>query len=552
MSWMRCPFAVGPLAHLAGILLGSVVLANAQDGADDAGATGDRRSATGNASSVTAQDEAEGAAQATPVSEPPGGEGADAVTSGDDTPSGRAWRRYRRLLADADARRQQALSAIATPGQPRQQVAVIASLIELAEPIERMLDDISAEVSERFQQDDLSEETGRLIQIRTRLLLLRVELLLLRSELFPAGSVDRLAAADDAESAAAEALNLVRNAPQWRAELLRMRAEALRRTDQRNRAARLLETLRDENPEAAQDEATIALQVRMAIDAGQLDRAAELLEAHRGDDPEGAPETPQLELERLRLLLASLPAGQTIPGAEQRAIGDQIEAIGRRYSRWYHHRGQTLAVEMLEASLDRLSDQRLIMAAASWYLRRDANDEAIALLQAGLQRTADAAAARSLATVAAAALEQGGRSAAAAELLAKTALRFREDPDSAPLLLQAAVMASSTEPPARASGWMQRLADTWPDSSAGQQAADWLGRQVAQQGPVSQSAEPQKVDPASALAGSPEWHRQRLGRIAELAAVGREEEASRMARYILLTRPPEDAQLRGHYERWAR
>jgi Flp pilus assembly protein TadD len=51
--------------------------------------------------------------------------------------------------------------------------------------------------------------------------------------------------------------------------------------------------------------------------------------------------------------------------------------------------------------------------------------------------------------------------------------------------------------------------------------------------------------------GSADWHAAKLATAEAMARAGQASEASRLARYVLLTTPPDDAELKARYERFA-
>jgi|GEM_PF-1660831 len=406
------------------------------------------------------------------------------------------WLRFQSCSVDIAVAQRQAAVLAATPGDERQRLAVLATLIERSRDLQELEGDVSQQIAVAFDHRDRSPWIDELMALRNAIAVQRVEVLLRRGELFAAGTDDALAAAAEAQQAAIAAQGLVRDDAARQADLLRMRCEALLRMGQPDQAAELLAPLlnprTDERGDAQNlsvnrqlDDPTLALAVRLALELGQLPQAERLLASHYGERPAEAAAAPESDLARLRYLIARRSQSA---GAEQtkRDVGDWIEAIRRRGGDFAQRRAETIVIELLGRSSAQLSDPRIVIAAAAQQLRAGHARQAAERLATAARQTRESAAARQLAVAGAAAYSSVGEDLAAGKLLLEIAQAHQHEPGAAELHLQAAVLlerhgrASAADVSADSAvvdpvnELLRQTIQLWPSEPATQQARRWL------------------------------------------------------------------------------
>lgn len=402
-----------------------------------------------------------------------------------------AWLRFQRLAIDASVARRRGLVIQASPGDDSLRLAALASLIKTDRELIDLQTEVVQSIAQAFARPDATAKDpawiDRLMVLRNWIATQRVGVLLARGELFPTDSDDYLAAAEQANRAAIEALAMVRDNPDVLAELTIMRCDALIRTGQSDEAARLILPLvtgttepvagvasGQENPARAElslspaaiDDNARAMAVRIAIQQNRVDTAQRLLEAHYGGQPAVAPTAPESDLARLRWLIAT--------GSDQ--VGRWIETISKRGGDFQFRRAQMIAIELLGPDAAKSNDSSLVMAEAAVRLKKGNLAGAAELLETFIAATDDAASAIKAAKVAAAAHNREGRAMMAAKVLADTADRFPKNDDAAALMLQSAVLLDQAGNAPETERTLQQLTKRWPLDRNATLAHQWLAQ----------------------------------------------------------------------------
>ena len=380
-----------------------------------------------------------------------------------------AWLRFQRLAIDTAVARRNGLAIQAAPGDDAARLSALASLIKTAGGLLELQDEVIESIAKAFAQREQPARIDQLMSLRYAIATERVGVLLSRGELFPADSDDFLAAAEEANRAAIDALTMVRSDPAVQSDLVTMRCDALLRMGQPDEAARLLAPLMAASGATAAGappltDSARAMAVRIAIELQQLGAAKKWLDSHYGDSPQSATPSPESDLARLRFLVAS--------GSK---LTDQwIETVRDRGGDYLYRRAQTIAIELLGPDAGNGASSDLMIAEAAVLLRKGDAAAAVNLLETYLQKTEDAESAVKVATVAAAAYIKSGRQSEAAGVLATTAKRFASFEGSAALMLQAAVMLDQIGDAAKTDQILRDLMNRWPTNRNGMLARDWL------------------------------------------------------------------------------
>jgi len=377
--------------------------------------------------------------------------------------------RFQRLAIDTAVARRNGLAIQAAPGEDTARLSALASLIETAGGLRDLQTEVVEAISTAFAQRHQPARIDQLMSLRNAIATERVGVLLSRGELFPADSDDFLAAAEAANRAAIEALEMVRNDSAVQNDLVTMRCDALLRMGQPDEAARLVAPLLSQanatdNEAPPLTDATRAIAVRIAIELQQLAAAQKWLDSHYGDQPQNAPPSPESDLVRLRFLIAS----------ESDLAGSWIETVRDRGGDYLYRRAQRIAIQLLGPDAAKAASGEWVIAEAAVLLRKGDPAAAAKLLETQLQTNEDAPSALKVATVAAAVYMKDGRQSEAADVLAKTATRFAASDASAALMLQAAVILDKIGEAAKVDRLLRDLMRHWPTNRSGMQARDWL------------------------------------------------------------------------------
>jgi len=410
------------------------------------------------------------------------------------------WLRFQRLMIDAAVARRQGLSAIATPEHDAGRLTALAAVIQTSNGLRDLLAEVTSAISVAFQNNDTERTVDSLMSLRNAIATERVRVLLARGELFGIESDDFLAAAEEADRAAVDALAMIRNDSIVQQELLQLRSEALRRMGQPAEAAKLLRPMlspavssvpTDSGPSIGNanrannlNDALFATAVRIAIDLEQWDGAKQFLDRHYGEQPATAPAAPELDIARLRYLiqisLRDADDKTAIDPNQQRQIGQWIETVGRRGGDFALRRAQTVAVELLGALASRSNDSRIVIAEAAAKMRAGDIVDAANLLADAARTTADDESAQQLAITGAAAYSKAQQDRLAAQLLYEIADKHPNSVRSSDLMLQAAVIIARLGDSAHVDSWLQQIIDRWPKSPSADRARQWqVARWVA-------------------------------------------------------------------------
>ncbi|MEP3929008.1 tetratricopeptide repeat protein, partial [Rhodopirellula bahusiensis] len=264
-----------------------------------------------------------------------------------------------------------------------------------------------------------------------------------------------------------------------RMEVLRLLAEAhLRQGDARSAAAILRETattLQATTDPVSSSESVRALQVRVALSAGDLQTAERMLNAVYGSDPIAANAGAGMDLVRLRFLLAK---------QDERSVADWLESIRERHGANAKDRADTIVAQTrVQLGIDSSSppadgsDPRLWIADAMYYLRRGQHMQSA--LHFAKAAASDDVASRSVdsALKAAAILSRQSNSKAAIELLRRISQRHPNSVRSADALLQAATIGQAAGPSVASESDVKamliQIAKQWPESQSAFAATRW-------------------------------------------------------------------------------
>ncbi|MCC9640955.1 hypothetical protein LOC71_01625 [Rhodopirellula sp. JC740] len=308
----------------------------------------------------------------------------------------------------------------------------------------------------------------------------RVELATLRSELFPEKSPDGIAAANEAARIAEASLLALPASGSARSEVLRLLAEAhLRRGDLQSAQV----VLEDMNASAAktagpngsnQESHDIAMQVRIAIAAGNQSTAKDLLEDYYSQHTS---RRLNMDLVRLRYLLRF--------GSETQ-VANWLDSISQTHGEDAGDRASTIVSQTRLTDGEGVSsassanperDPRLWIADAMYYLRKEKSQQAaLHFARAAISDQDDRRSIQS-ALKAAAILVQSGNSKASVELLQRISDSHTQSSDAAGALLQAATIAHDHADEFTAEEirtMLQRVAGRWPNTDAALAANRWL------------------------------------------------------------------------------
>ncbi|TVQ02214.1 MAG: hypothetical protein EA381_03730 [Planctomycetaceae bacterium] len=423
------------------------------------------------------------------------------------------WLRVQRRLVSIGLLKPSEQIVLSTPGDADLRLRLLAASLESARDLSELRSGVTAEIDRRRARREPTEGMEPWLILRDRIVVAEAELWLRRGDFFASGTTDFLAAAGRAERIAAEGLEMLPENHPNRIGLVLIRGEAWRRLGESERAAEWLTSTVD--LEGPVSDATLALAIRIAIDRERLDEAGRLLAKLPLPD---AGDTDETDLARLRYLVltrplpaddpasidrpdaqsppapAPSPSRELIPEkrdggqGDSRAIGDWIEAIGRRGGEVARRRAETLALEWLGPAIDQVTDERLLLAEAAWGLRAGQVQAVAERLDQAARESPRATAASALGIAGAAAWARAGREADAAELLAAVAGAWRGEPGSADLLLQAAVLAERAGDPASVERHLGQVLEIGGGSAADLRSRNWLAARRARAGELIEAA----------------------------------------------------------------
>ncbi len=307
-------------------------------------------------------------------------------------------------------------------------------------------------------RDDVAQLIGRLS-------VARVAAAVMRTELFEPGGQDFVGSAAKAIAIAEDTLVRIPSDSAARHEAELLLIDALLRGGRLDQAARQFDALRDREG----DDQARALAVRLDLRRGRPTEAERKLDRFFGSDPSAAPRSLTMDFSRLRFLLRDPTSG--------RAAADWIEAIGQRHGAYARRRGEALLLSAWpdhEAGTDAAAEVMAI--AARNQLRAGNTRRAAEMLQVAAIQETRPRQALSIATQAAAAFQQAGDAAAAADVLRQISQVHRDAENAAPIDFQAIVMQSrqASPPPARVTAdRLKQHLTLWPQSDVATTAKRW-------------------------------------------------------------------------------
>ncbi|MEL7336952.1 MAG: hypothetical protein AAFN70_12190, partial [Planctomycetota bacterium] len=188
----------------------------------------------------------------------------------------------------------------------------------------------------------------------------------------------------------------------------------------------------------------LSISVRVMLANGKLAAAAQLLDSYYGSDTGSALPNPDLDLARLRYLLAA---------DKQQAALQWIDGLSDRCGVLTRQRADQIALGLLSPSASSsqqsqpmdagVRDPRLVAAAGMQAIRKKDLDRGATLLAAAAMASGDESSALEYATQSAAAYRAGGDTLAAFEILSTVAKRFPAADSAARLHLQSLQLLTS-------------------------------------------------------------------------------------------------------------
>ena len=310
-----------------------------------------------------------------------------------------------------------------------------------------------------------------------------VSLALMQTELAPPASVDQIAAANQAEKAAQNAIARLPVGTTARREVERLRVEAILRSGQKDRAE-------SEFPKMARaygsrpPAVVVALQVRLDIEQQRYGIAQKRLASFYGSDPSKAPTSIEMDLAQLRFLMRNPSQGN---------VGQWLDVIEQRGGAFARRRAEAISLASVR-STDRESpesiDPSIIAAQGQQWLRRGDAERAGRLLAAAAvaERDPDRAVQRS--SEAAAVMLSAKQPDQAAQLLAEISVRNKVAEKASAAHLQAAViMASNSGAATQIQQILRDHLSLWPEQESANSARSWLIRILESQQRLVEAAE---------------------------------------------------------------
>lgn len=359
--------------------------------------------------------------------------------------------------------------------------------------------DLAKRVADQRITIDAARNDGGLVSDLQRLeqecLIEAVSMSLLQTELFrPDETADRIAAAAAAIETARETLTRLPAGSTAAVEIERLRIDALLTARQIGPAADAFDALIKRLSRPPSD-ALMALDIRIAMASGQTSRARERLDGVYV--PSASPKSVELDLTRLRFLLAEQPS----------LVAGWIDQIARSHGAYARQRAEAISLATMNASGSaRAVDASLVAAQGRDRLRQGDVRRAAELLTAAARAQGQPDRAIEHAIEAAAAWRADQNAAAAADVLRQTALDHSQADRAAAVHLQSLLMSPAD--PDLVSHLEQHL-NVWTDNETTDAATDWLVKiRLAGDDPVGAAvAMTRTLKPNAA---------QRIGRSAEL------------------------------------
>ncbi len=376
------------------------------------------------------------------------------------------WIEYQRTLASLARARRDVMSAILKPlGDPARDEAlkqIVRLHVALGERIKSTSD--AAVVQENQHRDsDLANDLNALVREIT---MRRIETLMLRGELFEPGTVDEVAAANEAAVAAGDLIDSLPIDAGERRDATRLLAEARRRLRQFDEADALIKTLIATN---ANDEKTIILAARLAIDRGVLDLAGQWL-----DQANGESNSIDFDLAKLEWLLATSVSDDS--DNLRKRIGDALQQIAVRHGDYARRLAERLVLRSGVSGQGDQLDARIVLAQAAQLLRDGKPAAAAEWLSSAARSTTDDGDAIRLATSAAAACRVAKDQRGAADLLREISLQHYQHNGAADLHLQSSVLLADIASVDAVAEQLEESIRTWPNAGSIATTIDWLVR----------------------------------------------------------------------------
>ncbi|MEM9366247.1 MAG: hypothetical protein AAGD07_09630 [Planctomycetota bacterium] len=364
---------------------------------------------------------------------------------------------------------------------------------------------LSQLLSDRDNQNGSVAERNKSIQDlrrqRSLLWLARLEVAVLRCELLPVGSVDRIDAATEAVAIARSAIAALPPTGVVRREALRLLAEsyllsgdaeaAAKTIRQINRTKEAEQTVEPDKQRLSTDPPLVdptasiveALTTRVLLQRRQLELAEDRLRRFYGDAPAEAPLNDAMDMAFLQWLLTD--------DANQDRIASWIDLMERRGGSASRRLAERTVSEFVERNAIELESPRLAIGRAQLLLRRGEAIPAAVLLARTAMTDRDGTRATQSAIQSAAILNAEGKPDAASELLMQVASRHPSASQAPDLCLQAALLIQQTIADTRpvetetmptVEDVLRGLMESWPESTAADQARDWRMELAKQSG----------------------------------------------------------------------
>ncbi|TWU58047.1 hypothetical protein [Rubripirellula reticaptiva] len=335
----------------------------------------------------------------------------------------------------------------------------------------------------RLEQESLVESVS--------LALMQTDLLSADPDIAP--EPDGIGAATQAEQAADQVLMKLPSGSTARHEIERLKTEAILRAGDRPRAAESYASLAKSlsKPYSA---TMLALGVRINMASGRLREAGKTLDTFYGDDPDTAPFSVEMDLVRLKYLLANSAANDAT--TDTSVVVRWIETIGRRNGAYATRRAEAISLSRLQSGgVVRDVDAALVAAQGRDWLRRGDAARAAELLAAAAAADADPDRAIRHAVEAAAAWSSLEDFESAAAILASTTFGHPSGSDAARIHLQSILLHAKA-----GNGQVAGNRDTlksllrnhlqrWPKSSTASGATEWLVKILTAEGDLVAAAE---------------------------------------------------------------
>ncbi|MEM7475320.1 MAG: hypothetical protein AAF483_10040 [Planctomycetota bacterium] len=349
-----------------------------------------------------------------------------------------AWQQGRNRLLRAQANVARHLAAPADQKSKEDALQFVRDILRLMEKLD---DDIKRRqpiAARQVLPNNRTEAPAEdLMQLRVDAGLLRCEALLLRSQLYPKDSVDRQAAATDAEEQATSILQLTGKEWEPRPALEIARAKANLELGKVNAALQVLAKLSRGSvsdasgssfvaPETAARAAAVAIEY--LAQEGRVSQARGLLGRLAG---------PELELAKLRIGLAELEqaTGEADRDARLKGLLASTQAIGKDFGPYWQNRAEALLLSGgAKTNSGASANLDLMIVEVKQLLAAEKKSEAIEKLlefRDSKAASGDGAAAIELASLASALLQQDKQWPEAAQAIAKTVVQFKSQASAA-------------------------------------------------------------------------------------------------------------------------